>query len=44
MPSRVTPPPPPPGAQTLDYLAPELSKRNLAYVSLSTLNGEPYYK
>ncbi|GLC38568.1 hypothetical protein PLESTM_000748500 [Pleodorina starrii] len=30
--------------ETLDYLAPELSKRNLAYVALSTLNGEPYYK
>ncbi len=28
----------------LAYLGPELSKRNLAYVCLSSLNGDPYYK
>ncbi|KXZ54249.1 hypothetical protein GPECTOR_5g34 [Gonium pectorale] len=31
-------------AETLDYLAPELSKRNLAFVDLSSCNGEPYYR
>ncbi|EFJ45200.1 hypothetical protein VOLCADRAFT_106009 [Volvox carteri f. nagariensis] len=30
--------------ETLDYLGPELSKRKLAFVTLSSLNGEPYYK
>lgn len=28
----------------LAYLGPELGKRNLAYVCLSSLNGDPYYK
>ncbi|GIL68752.1 hypothetical protein Vafri_21995, partial [Volvox africanus] len=31
-------------AQTLDYLGPELSKRNLAYVALSSVNGDPYFR
>lgn len=30
--------------EILSYLGPELSKRNLAYVCLSNLNGAPYYK
>ncbi|KAG2428686.1 hypothetical protein HXX76_011391 [Chlamydomonas incerta] len=30
--------------ETLEYLGPELSKRNLAYVCLSSLNGEPYFR
>ncbi|GLI66864.1 hypothetical protein VaNZ11_010851 [Volvox africanus] len=30
--------------ETLDYLASELSKRNLAYVALSSVNGEPYFR
>eukprot|EP01026_Neomeris_dumetosa_P048945 TRINITY_DN42478_c0_g1_i3.p1 TRINITY_DN42478_c0_g1~~TRINITY_DN42478_c0_g1_i3.p1 ORF type:complete len:376 (-),score=36.36 TRINITY_DN42478_c0_g1_i3:294-1421(-) len=30
--------------EQLKYLGPELSKRNLAYVCLSSLNYEPYYK
>ncbi|PNH11896.1 putative 12-oxophytodienoate reductase 12 [Tetrabaena socialis] len=30
--------------ELLDYLGPELSKRNLAYVCLSSLNGEPYFR
>lgn len=28
----------------LDYLGPELDKRKLAYVCLSSLNGEPYFR
>ncbi|KAH7284192.1 hypothetical protein KP509_34G043100 [Ceratopteris richardii] len=30
--------------EQLAYLGPELEKRNLAYVCLSSLNGDPYYK
>ena len=30
--------------ETLDYLAPALSKLGMAYVCCSSLNGEPYYK
>ncbi|KAG2449680.1 hypothetical protein HYH02_005209 [Chlamydomonas schloesseri] len=30
--------------ETLEYLGPELSKRKLAYVCLSSLNGEPYFR
>eukprot|EP00195_Chlamydomonas_chlamydogama_P001227 CAMPEP_0202922876 /NCGR_PEP_ID=MMETSP1392-20130828/78154_1 /ASSEMBLY_ACC=CAM_ASM_000868 /TAXON_ID=225041 /ORGANISM="Chlamydomonas chlamydogama, Strain SAG 11-48b" /LENGTH=357 /DNA_ID=CAMNT_0049616529 /DNA_START=311 /DNA_END=1384 /DNA_ORIENTATION=- len=30
--------------ESLSHLGPELSKRGLAYVCLSSLNGEPYYK
>jgi N-ethylmaleimide reductase len=28
----------------LDYLGPQLAQRQLAYVCLSSLNGDPYYK
>lgn len=31
-------------AATLDYLAPALSARGLAYVCCSSLNGEPYFR
>lgn len=31
-----------PCAQTLEYLAPELARRNLAYVCVSSLNSPPY--
>ncbi|GFR40247.1 hypothetical protein Agub_g818 [Astrephomene gubernaculifera] len=30
--------------ETVEYLGPELSKRNLSYVCLSSLNGEPYFR